>query len=198
MAARSKEKLANRSLRLVGGSRISSFTDGSSNANAVNDVYDGLLESALAFPWGFAKARKKLAQMYSVPAFGFDYAYSLPSDWIFTVSVHDNDSGTGTITYKEEQVDDKHVLVTNCDTVYIRYTKLETDPNKWTASFYDAVTYLLAGELAVPVASSESLETRRTQQGKRRMQKAQSRSAQGSTPEPRNRGSWAGSRNRWR
>ncbi|MCK5609078.1 hypothetical protein KAR91_44800 [Candidatus Pacearchaeota archaeon] len=193
-----KVDVANRSLRLVGGARIASFTDGSKNANVVRDVYDELLAGELAFPWGFAKTRQKLAKNSIAPGFGFDFAYSLPSDWIFTVSVHDNDAGFGTIIYKEEQINNKNVLVSNSDAIYLRYTKLETDVNRWTSSFTTGIVYLLAGEVAVGVSGSETLADKRAAQGRRFINRARGVSAQGSTPEPRNRGSWVNSRKGWR
>ncbi len=190
-----KVDVANRALRLAGGSRIASFTDGTKNANVILDVYDELLAGELAFPWGFAKSRQKLARNVAVPAFGFDFAYSLPSNWVFTVSVHDNDSGFGTVVHKEEQVNNKNVLVSNSDAIYLRYTKLETDVNRWTTPFTTAMAYLLAGEIAVSISGSETLADTREKQGRRRMNKARGVSAQGSTPENRNRGTWANSRN---
>jgi hypothetical protein len=93
----SKVDIANRALRLIGGERITSFTQGTPNANKVTDLYDELVDDLLRYPWNFATKRVKLAQSSTAPTFEFDHAYTLPSDWIYTVSVHGNDIGRATI-----------------------------------------------------------------------------------------------------
>ena len=92
--------IVNKSLRMIGATRITSLTDGSTNANAANDIYTEVRDELLrSHPWNFATKRAKLAQSATTPTFEFDYAYPLPSDWIRTVSVHDNDPRYGTLFY---------------------------------------------------------------------------------------------------
>ena len=191
----SKVGIANIALRLVNGGRITSFSQGNKEANLVSDLYDERRRELLSFPWNFAGIRVKLARSLTTPTFGFTYAYVLPSDWLYTVSVHDNDAGIGTILYKEEQVGGQNVLLADEEDVYLHYTKDEEDPNLMTASFRRALASSLAADLAIPIANSRGLQQELRGQAKSDLNKAKSQDSQGSFPSSRPRGSWANVRN---
>jgi hypothetical protein len=184
----SETDIANVALRLVGGTRITSLTQATPNANAVNDIYDEIRDDMLEYPWNFATQRVELAQLSATPAFGFD----------FTMSVHDNDAGHGTIDYREEQLSNQKVLATDRTTVFLTYVKKETDPNLMPASFRLALASALARNLAIPLANSNVLEDQLSKRATKDLAKAKSIDAINSFPEPRPRGSWANSRNGFR
>ena len=191
----SETDIANVALRLVGGTRITSFTQATPNANAVNDIYSEIRDNMLEFPWNFATQRVELAQLTTTPSFGYDYAYALPSDWLYTISVHDNDGGYGTIDYREEQVASQKVISTDHSSVYLVYVKREIDPNLMPASFRMALASTLARNLAITLANSNVLEDQLASRAEKDLAKAKSIDAMGSFPEPRPRGTWASSRN---
>ena len=191
----SETDIANVALRLVGGTRITSLTQGTPNANAVQDVYEETRDHLLEFPWNFATERVKLARSSTAPTFGFDYAYALPSDWVFTISIHDNDEGIGIFDYREEQVGSQKVISTDSEDVYMIYTKKETDPNLMTPAFRRALASALARDLAIAIANSNVLEDQLSKRATKDLAKAKSLDAMGSFPEQRPRGSWANSRN---
>jgi len=191
----SETDIANVALRLVGGTRITSLTQATPNANAVNDIYEQIRDDMLEFPWNFATQRVELAQLSTTPAFGYDFAYALPADWLYTISVHDNDGGYGTIDYREEQVANQKVLSTDRTSVYLTYVKKETDPNLMPASFRLALASALARNLAIPLANSNVLEDQLAARAVKDLARAKSIDALSSFPEPRPRGSWANSRN---
>ena len=194
----SETDIANVALRLVGGTRITSLTQATPNANAVNDIYSQIRDDLLEYPWNFATKRVELAQLSTTPAFGFDFAYALPADWAYTISVHDNDAGHGTIDYREEQLASQKVLSTNHSTVYLTYVKKETDPNLMPASFRLALASALARNLAITIANSNVLEDQLSERAKKDLARAKSIDAVSSFPEPRPRGNWANSRNGFR
>jgi hypothetical protein len=152
----------------------------------------------LEFPWNFATKRVKLAQSATDPTFGYDNAFALPSDWMFTISAHDNDEGVGTIDYREEQVGGQKVIVTNYSDVYLIYTYKETDPNIMTPAFRIALASALARDLAITIANSNVLEDQLSKRATKDLMKAKSLDGMGSFPEQRPRGSWANSRNGYR
>lgn len=191
----SKTDIANVGLGLIGGTRITSFTDGTKNANLVTDLYDPLRKQMLAFPWNFAASRVQLAQLVTVPAFEFDFAYALPSDWLYTVSVHDSDAGLGTIVFKEEQLNNQNVLLANSTQVFLRYTLDEIDVNRWSPRFQWAMSVALARDLSIPIANSNTLQARMEIRARTALNAAQSVDAITSFPERRPRGTWANSRN---
>ena len=186
--------IANRSLRKVGGSRITSFTQGTKNANAVEDIFEDLRDELLDYPWNFASERAKLARLSTTPGFGWDHAYAMPDQWLRTRSVHDNVDGTGVIFYYMEQVAGQIALVTSADTVYIRYVKRVTDPNLWSVGFRHAYVDALARELAIPIAGSKLLFEKLERTARRTLAAAKSTDSIQSFPERRPRGSWVTSR----
>ena len=196
--ATSKTDIANISLLMVGGDTITSFTQGTRESGVVQIMYPALLETMLRFPWNFATQRKKLAQSSTVPGFGFDHAYPLPSDWVRTISVHGNDIGVGTIAHRAEQVGGQNVIVTSHDEVWLRYIKSEIDPNLMTADFKRAFQVSLARDMAIPIANSRALFADLTVEAIRAVANARSTDAMESFPEQRPRGSWITARNGWR
>jgi hypothetical protein len=199
MAGLSETDLVNAALRKVSGSRITSMTDGTKNANAASDVYEITRDELLGIHnWNFAKKRAKLARLSTAPTFEYDYAYGLPADWIKTISVHDNDGGTGTVDHSEEEVDGQGVICASVENVYISYVYQLTDPNRMSASFRKALISALARELALPVANSNTVHDKYEREAERRLLKAQSVDAQGSTAQRRPPGSWVTSRRSWR
>ena len=187
--------IANVALRLIGGTRITSLAQGTPNANAVADIYTEIRDNILEFPWNFATKRVQLGQSATSPTFGFQNAFAHPSDWVYTISVHDNDGGHGTLDYRHEQVAGQNVIATDSSQVYMTYTYRETDPNLMPASFRIALSSALARDLAITVANSNVLEDQLSKRADRDLGRAKSIDAVGSFPEPRPRGSWANTRN---
>jgi hypothetical protein len=188
-------EVINVALRLIGASRIASLTDGSKNANVAADIYESTRDELLAgHPWNFATKRVELAREVTIPAFEFSYQYTLPADWIRTITPHDNDAGVGTLIYKEE--DGK--IKTSAERVFLRYVYRLTDANAMTADFRRAWSSALARDFALPIAQSGTLQDRFEKIAKNNLFKAKSTDAQAGTPDKRPRGSWVTSRGgRW-
>lgn len=191
----SETDVINLGLRRIGATSIVSLTDGSTSANVAGDIYETLRDDLLAsHPWNFATKRQELAQSVTEPAFEFDHAYALPSDWLRTVSVHDNDAGHGTILYRMEEINGQKSIVTSSDEVWLRYVYQVTDANFMTADFRSALAFVIARDLSIPLASSNTLHDQMEKMATRAIAKARSTDAMGSFPELRPRGSWAASR----
>lgn len=189
----------NVALRKIGGERITSRTDGSKNANVANDIYDEVRDNLLrAHPWNFATKRVKLAQSATDPIFEFDHAYPLPSDWLRTISVHDNDAGHGTILFRMELIGTQRAIITSSDDVYLRYVAKVTDPNQMTPDFRIAFENALARDMSIAIAASNSVYDRMEILANSSLNKARSNDALGASPELRPRGSWATARGGWR
>lgn len=187
--------VVNIGLRLIGATPIINLSDGTPAANAASDIYTDIRDELLrAHPWNFATKRVKLAQITTEPGFEFDHAYALPSDWLRTMSVHDNDAGHSTILYRMELIGAQRAIVTSSDDVYLRYVAQVTDPNLMNADFRMALSIAMARDLAVPLASSNTLQQNMSKRADRKLSQARSSDGMGSFPEIRPRGSWAGSR----
>lgn len=187
--------IINYALRKVGEARITATTDGTNPANVANDLYDFVRDDLLrSHPWNFATKRVQLAQKTDTPVFEFDYAYALPSDWLRTISVHDNDAGHGTILFREEYLVNQRCIITSSDAVYLRYVYRVEDAAQMDVSFKRALGLSLARDLAIPLASSSTLEDKLDREAQRAIAQARSSDALGAFPELRPRGSWAASR----
>ncbi len=179
----------NVALRRVGSSRITSLTEDS--AVVANDLFDGVLDYLLRqHAWNFATKRAKLAQLVSTPICEFDHADTMPADWIRTVSIHPNSGGAGTMLYREEQFENKRVILTSADDVYMRYVARVTDPNLWSVDFRNALSMTLARDFAIPLGNSNTLHINFDKLSRSAIARARSSDAMGSSPERRPRGSW--------
>tara|TARA_R110000803_G_scaffold141155_1_gene207640 strand:+ start:474 stop:1088 length:615 start_codon:yes stop_codon:yes gene_type:complete len=195
----SETDVANVALRLIGQTPITNRTDGSTNGNVIDDIFDDTRDDLLRYsPWNFATSRVELARSGTIPAFEFDYAYVLPADWIRTISVHSNNAGHGSLLHRMEVIGSQRVIVCSADQVFLRYVKRETDPSLWSADFRRAMSLALARDLAVPISSSNTLQDQLSKQFERTMNRVRSADAMGGSPEARPRGSWANDRGRSR
>lgn len=181
----------NVALRRVGATRIVDFTDDGASATVAEDLFSEILDDLLRqHAWNFATRRAKLAQLSETPTFEFDHAYTMPPEWIRTVSVHPNDAGAGTMFYREEMVDNKRVIVTSADEVYLRYIVRVTDANLWPPDFRNALSMLLARDFSIPLGNSNTLHANFDKLSRNAIARARSSDSMGSSPERMPRGSW--------
>jgi len=190
--------VVNVALRQIGAARITSLTDGSNEATTANDLWGEALDDVLrSHNWNFATRRQKLAAAANAPAYEFDYAYPVPSDWVRTVSVHDNDGGDGTITFREEYQDGVRCILASSTDLYLRYVARITNVGLMPPDFRRALAMHLAMDMAIPLANSAIVL--QTMQGlyERALTKAMSADARGASPESRPPGSWISTRASW-
>lgn len=88
---------------------VGSLTEDTAERIAATTVYDYVLDQVLeARPWFFARTRTRLYRASITPAFGFNYAYILPSDFIRFVRPEPNHPPiypiTGSMEYKVESM----------------------------------------------------------------------------------------------
>ncbi len=145
--------ICNSALIKLGETRTTAIfpSDGSKGANLCNEQYDKMREELLrSHPWNFAGALKKLAQLSDTPAFEFDFAYQLPSDWLRVLTVHDNDAGVGRVVYRIQG----DTLLSSATAIYLRYVKDVTDANAMDALFREALAWKLAADIALSLTQS--------------------------------------------
>ncbi len=194
----SETDITNRALRLLKAQRITSLTDGSNNANTADDVYNGVREEVLrAHTWHFGRKLVELARLSTAPVFGFDHAYALPSDWIRSVSLHDNDAGLGNVAFEEAEVAGAGALLCSVENAFLRYVYNLADANRMSADCRTAFVYALAVQMPgisnISIAGWDRLE----KEARRKMTRAKSSDSLGSPAQQRPVGSWVTSRNSW-
>lgn len=163
-----------------------SLSEDSRNARLCDALYakkrDELLRGHV---WNFAVTRAALSRDPAAPAFAFDHAYNLPADWIRTVSVFDNEQ-TGTARYRLEG----RRILSDAETLYLVYIRRVTDPNAMPPDFREALATLLAWDLALPIADSNSLADRMERRHLRALRLAKSSDALEDGPARFPAGSW--------
>jgi hypothetical protein len=191
--------LANRALRLLKATTITSLTDGTKNANVMNNIFALTREELIrSHTWNFATKLTTLSRSGTTPSFEFDYGYVLPSDWKRTLAVHDNDAGEGTIHYREAELAGEGVILASVETLYLKYIYDVTDPNRMPADFQTALVYALAvGAPGIGNISAQR-EAELVDRAAQKLRIAKSADAMGSRPESRPIGSWATVRGGWR
>jgi len=147
--ATSVVKIVNNALVRIGASSITALTENSEPARAANVIYDQIRDATLRdHVWNFATRRIQLAQDVAAPAFGYVYAYTLPTDCLRVLQMELKD-----MVYKIEG----RKLLTDEGTAKIMYISRVTDPNEFDPMFIEALSARLAAELSVTLTDSNSL-----------------------------------------
>lgn len=159
-------EICNLAIAMVGGKQILTVDDDIEEARLCKKFYplvrDRLLRS---HPWNFAIKRVQLAELSTVPLFGFDHQFQLPADCLRVLQLDEN-----TDRYKVEG----RVVVTNNSTVKALIVFKQTDESKWDANFVDVMATALAVELAYPI--TQARETKADLMEEYKMKLAQARS----------------------
>lgn len=183
----SETGICNSALSKIGAQPIVSLTEGTENANRCNEQYGKLRDNLLrSHIWNFAIKRVKLAQLAAVPVFGFEFSYQLPADWLRTVSVHDNDAGRGSPRHKIEG----QTISSDASDIYLRYVCQVTDTNQMTADFREALAFMIAADLAIPIQNSNTVKQLMERDFKSARRAAKSSDAIEDHPEDLAMGSW--------
>lgn len=196
--ANSAVSICNFALRKVGGDAITDVDNTSVNGARCADLYPQIRDDLLrGHAWNFATKFSQLTENATAPAFDYENAFDLPSDWLRTITVHDNDAGLGTVDFHQIEVDGTNVIVANVEDIYLKYIYQHTSESRWPADFVMAMQLAMARDLAVPVANSNTLEDKLDVEAGRALRRAKSADALGAPPQRRPQGSWATSRHSW-
>jgi len=147
--AASKVSICNAALDRIGAPPIAALDEDTKRARTMAVVYDLVLDLVLAeAAWPFALKRASLARSADAPAYGYAYAYQLPTDFISLESMAD---GPG-LDYQIEG----NQIVTDAESVRLRYVRRVADPNLFPPSFVDLLALRLAAEIALTITRKSS------------------------------------------
>ena len=143
--------ICNGALNQLGATTILSLTEDSKNARLCNSRYtqvrDGVFRS---HPWNCLQKRVELAQDTTAPAWGFEYAYTLPADCLRLLKILDFDSN-----YKVEG----RKILSNTETMKILYIGRITDPNEYDELLRETLSSSLAADIAFAITSNNTTAT---------------------------------------
>lgn len=141
----SNVEICNVALTRIDRKRITDLLDGSTSANDCSALFAPTRQELLrSHDWNFARARQKLARLSAAPAYEYDHAYQLPTDWLATREVHEDEGGASSPRYRIEG----QTVLSSVDDIYLTYTRDLTDPAGMPADFRSLLSFRLAEQLA--------------------------------------------------
>ena len=157
-------ELANFALAMIGEPAITSLDDDSDRARTIKIFYyvarDALLEDA---NWTFATRRFAPALNAAVPDFGWNFAYTIPSDIVRVVNVL-RDWGGATLQpynaydypeeYKSAHVIEGNEILSNDNPIYCYGIVTMENEGAYSPLFAEAFAAKLATLCAIPLAAS--------------------------------------------
>jgi hypothetical protein len=154
-AANTPIKVCSRASILMGGSPITSFTDGTVESDVCDAMYEDVARAALTNTrWRFATNQSVLNRLATAPTGRFDAAYQLPSGILMLSALTVNDHPIQYDTYGSKAYCD----AAPTDSVIADYI-YRADEADWPPFFTIAVEFQMASVLAVSVARDQGLAT---------------------------------------
>ncbi len=142
--------LCSRALVKCGSGPISSFDEGSAEAEVANALYAGRRDGCLAqHPWSFAKAQATLARLAASPLADYEHAYQLPTDYLRIISAGET-AGRG-LDYRILE----GRLHTDADQVVLTYIFRQAE-SQFPAWFDQMLVAYLAAEFCLPLTENAS------------------------------------------
>lgn len=190
--------LYNAALRELGERKLSGLTEAREPRRVLDDVYDSTLKFCLeSGAWNFAIRTVELEYDTGVSvAFGYQYAFTKPTDWLRTVALSSSDRLTPPLI---EYLDEKGYWWADVNPLYVRYVSNDAsyglDLTAWPESFTRYVELALAHRAAQGVTGSESTAERVKKDLDKAEKNAKARDAMNDPPAFMPSGSWVRSRN---
>lgn len=160
--AASDVSISNLALQMLGASRIASLTEDSPAARSCNACYEAIRDAEIRKNrWNFAKTRTTLAPHATAPAFTFNYAFPLPSDYLRLLSPNEDnniaDGGRNDTDWKIERHQGTLAVLTNDGTsLDIVYLARVTDPAQFDALFVIALAAAMAEHMCEEITQSSA------------------------------------------
>ena len=164
----SRADIANLALTKLGSpTKITSLTDNSIPARALNGVYDLMRKAELrAHNWGFALKRASLPASATVPPWGFSASYPLPGDYLRLTQVNEfyivpalYDYNTADAASWSIEADASGALCVFCNfsaPLKVRYVFDQINEGTFDALFVDSFACRLAFEVCEQITNSNS------------------------------------------
>lgn len=143
--------LCSRALIRLGAQPITSFDDGSSEAEICDALYEQAKDALLsAYGWSFATAMQELTQLAEDPINGYKYAYALPNDFLRGLS-----AGSGALSHGVDYRIMRGKLYSNSEQIILTYI-YRADESEFPPFFETALILRLAAELCIPLTENTS------------------------------------------
>ena len=169
--------LASRALIRIGAAPITSFTDGSVEAEIANALFEPVTNALLSsYAWSFATGQDSLTQLETAPIADYSFAFQLPNDFLRALS-----AGTGTRGRGLKYRINKNELHTNASAVTLTYVFRPAEED-FPPYFDQAVIARLAAEFTIPVTESTTRAEAMFRLAEQEFERARQIDAQQDTP----------------
>lgn len=175
--AKSAIDLCSQALVRLGAEAISSFDEGTTEADVASALYDGVRDETLsAHPWSFATGQTALERLVATPVADFAYAYALPNGLLRVISAGEDERGRGLVYRIHEGR-----LHTDAESVTLTYV-FRADESAWPPFFAAVVVQKLIEAFAVPLTDSDAAAESAAKAAEIALREAKSLDSQQATP----------------
>lgn len=144
----SKVEIANLALQRIGEEAITSLSDDSDRARAINRIYDSELRAELrSHPWNCALKQASLAALEDEPLFDYDQMFQLPSDCLRILP--DSEA-------TDWKVVGRKLYTNDSGPIELWYIYEITDPNEMDALLVEAFASRLAWKVSPRLTNSRT------------------------------------------
>lgn len=145
----SETEICSAALMLLGANSINSLTDNNDRARTCKLLWPMVLDDELsAHRWNCARKRAELAREAAVPAFGWNYQYTLPADCLRVLEMQDPDENF--------EVEDG-VLMCNNTTAKVRYLYRNVAFGSYSSGLQTALVARMSAELSLPITKKKDV-----------------------------------------
>lgn len=143
--------IANMALSRLGEPRISDIAGSGDVAISCRTHYETIRDALLrSHQWNFAVVGAELSTT-DTPAFGWDYAFSLPADFLLLCTLN----GVQAALLEAAHTVEGGNLLTDNDTARITYVQRVTDTNLFDPLFVECLSLRLASAIALDVTQDK-------------------------------------------
>ena len=149
--------ICSHALTLLGENTISSFADGTVQANICAELYPDIRDMVITmYPWSFSIVKVDLAQSSTAPVNEWTYAYPLPADAITKIPrAVFNSSGVGAAPITSGWEIYEGAVLTDSTTITIDYQARPLEA-EMPSYFVQLLKYAVAMHIAEPVTDQLS------------------------------------------
>ena len=191
-------KIYNDALQTHLGERATTLTEDRKPRRLLDAVWDrgGIDECLGAGQWSFAKRLQQIDYNPSItPAFGYAYAFDLPSDWVQTTGLCSDDHMNAPILSMSM---DANYIYCDLQTIYLEYISNDSayggDYSRWSNEFIRFVGAYFASQIVYPLTQSRDDQKKLMDIVDKLKTDAQSSDAMNQGPKFAPAGSWVQSR----
>ena len=151
--AANEVSICNLALQKLGAARIVSLTAADHNAKSVNACYEALRDREMrTYLWNFAKKRVILAPSVTAPAFMYEAAFPLPSDFLRLIKP----ARLGLDWHLEQHEGVLSILTNDGDTLEVHYIAKVTNPALFDPMFVEMLACKIAWQCCEDITQSNT------------------------------------------